>query len=100
MNSVQFQASRMASRCLPRRGPARISRRAAPVSLLAALAVAALGAATAAPAMASPAPSMTTSQNRVIISARSSHNGLQFYWAKNGTSTWHPEQVAPPGSVA
>jgi hypothetical protein len=24
---------------------------------------------------------------------------LKFYWAINGTPTWHPETVAPPGSV-
>jgi len=26
-------------------------------------------------------------------------DSLKFYWAFNGTNTWHAETVAPPGSV-
>jgi len=26
-------------------------------------------------------------------------NRLKFYWAVNGTPTWHPETVAGPGNV-
>jgi hypothetical protein len=37
--------------------------------------------------------------NSVNIAAAGSGNRLRFYWAVNRTATWHPEQVAPPGSV-
>jgi hypothetical protein len=35
----------------------------------------------------------------VNISAVGAGNRLKFYWAINGTPTWHPETVAGPGSV-
>jgi hypothetical protein len=40
-----------------------------------------------------------TRGNSVNIAAIGSRNRLQFYWATNGTPTWHAEQVARPGSV-
>jgi hypothetical protein len=27
-------------------------------------------------------------------------SSLGFYWVNNGTSAWHPEQVAVPGTTA
>jgi hypothetical protein len=42
---------------------------------------------------------MTVNGNSVNISAVGSQNRLKFYWAVNGTSTWHPETVAGIGSV-
>ena len=45
------------------------------------------------------APSMTVNGNGVNISAVGARNRLKFYWAINGTATWHPETVAGPGSV-
>jgi len=45
------------------------------------------------------APSMTVNDNAVNISAVGAGNRLKFYWAINGTPTWHPETVAGPGSV-
>jgi hypothetical protein len=35
----------------------------------------------------------------VNIAASGSLARLKFYWAINGTPTWHPETVAGPGSV-
>jgi hypothetical protein len=67
-------------------------------SLLAA-SVVVLGLAGAAPAMANTAPSMSTNGNDVNIAAEGANGGLDFYWAVNGTATWNPEQVAPPGTV-
>ena len=46
------------------------------------------------------APSMTTDGNGVNIAAVGAGNRLRFFWAVNGTSTWHPETVAPSGSMA
>ena len=45
------------------------------------------------------APSMTNDGNDVNIAAEGANGGLDFYWAVNGTATWNPEQVAPPGTV-
>ena len=83
-----------AARRLPRqlRGLSRSGGRIASVSLCAAAAV--LGAAGLAPAMASTGPSMTVNGNSVNIAIQGPHNSLKFYWAVNGTATWHPETVA------
>jgi hypothetical protein len=35
----------------------------------------------------------------VNISAAGPKNRLRFYWAVNGTPTWHPETVAGKGST-
>ena len=35
----------------------------------------------------------------VNIAAAGTLARLKFYWAINGTPTWHPETVAGPGSV-
>jgi len=51
------------------------------------------------PAAAATGPSMTANGNSANISAVGRHNSLKFYWAVNGTATWHPETVAPAGSV-
>jgi hypothetical protein len=45
------------------------------------------------------APSMTVNGNSVNISAVGAANRLKFYWAVNGTATWHPETVAGKGRV-
>jgi hypothetical protein len=37
--------------------------------------------------------------NDVNIAAAGAKGSLDFYWAVNGSSTWHPEKVAPPGTV-
>jgi hypothetical protein len=42
---------------------------------------------------------MTVNHNSVNISAVGPKNRLKFYWAVNGTATWHPETVAGIGSV-
>jgi hypothetical protein len=42
---------------------------------------------------------MTTDGSDVNIAAAGSNSSLDFYWATNGSATWHPEQVAPPGTV-
>jgi hypothetical protein len=78
---------------------ARIARRIASCSLPA-VAVAALGAATLVPALASTGPSMNVDGNNVNITVAGHDDSLKFYWAVNGTPTWHPEQVARPGSVS
>jgi hypothetical protein len=36
---------------------------------------------------------MTTDGNSVNIAAEGASQRLDFYWAVNGSSTWHPEQV-------
>jgi hypothetical protein len=43
---------------------------------------------------------MTTDGNDVNIAAVGAGNSLRFFWAVNGTNTWHPETVAPRGSMA
>ncbi|MGH3298663.1 MAG: hypothetical protein ACRDP7_43420 [Trebonia sp.] len=43
---------------------------------------------------------MTVNGNSVNIVAEDPNHSLRFYWAVNGTATWHPETVAGPGSVA
>ena len=69
------------------------------VSLCAA-AAAVLGAVgLAAPAMASTGPSMTVNGNSVNIAIQGPHNSLKFYWAVNGTATWHAETIAGPGTT-
>ena len=42
---------------------------------------------------------MTTNGNDVNIAAVGAGNSLRFFWAVNGTNTWHPETVAPKGSM-
>jgi len=42
---------------------------------------------------------MTVNGNAVNIAAAGSLGRLKFYWAINGTSTWHPETVAGAGST-
>jgi hypothetical protein len=43
---------------------------------------------------------MITDGNGVDVAAVGAGNSLQFYWAVNGTNTWHRETVAPRGSMA
>jgi hypothetical protein len=42
---------------------------------------------------------MTVNGNSVNISAMGPKDRLRFYWAVNGTATWHPETVAGVGST-
>ena len=52
------------------------------------------------------APSLTTNSASAavsaaaIVSAAGPGGSLDFYWQLFGATTWNPEQVAPPGSVA
>ena len=100
MSKTQSASGLSARLFLLRRGlgSGRSSRRITSFSL-SAVAAAALGAAALAPAMASNAPSMTVNGNDVNIAAMGPNHRLKFYWAVNGTPTWHSEQVAPPGGV-
>jgi hypothetical protein len=41
---------------------------------------------------------MITDGNDVNIAAVGAGNSLRFFWAVNGTNTWHPEIVAPRGA--
>ena len=71
---------------------------------IAALAVAAtaslaLGAAGLVPAMASTPPSMTVNHGAVNIAIQGPNDSLRFFWAFNGTSNWHAETVAGPGTT-
>jgi hypothetical protein len=43
---------------------------------------------------------MTTDGNDVNIAVEGASQSLRFFWALNGTNTWHPETVAPKGSMA
>ena len=42
---------------------------------------------------------MNVDGNDVNIAVAGSRNKLRFYWAVNGTSTWHPETIAGAGST-
>ena len=72
-------------------------RRIAAVVLCAAAAL--LGTSGLAPAMAATGPSMTVNGNSVNIAIQGPHNSLKFYWAVNGTATWHAETIAGPGTT-
>ena len=37
---------------------------------------------------------MTTNGNDVNIAAEGASQNLRFFWAVNGSSTWHPQTVA------
>ena len=65
--------------------------RPAAIGLAAAAMLAASG---LAPALAATGPSMTVNHNSVNIAVQGPSNRLKFYWAVNGTTTWHPETVA------
>jgi hypothetical protein len=52
------------------------------------------------PALAATGPSMTVNHGIVNIVRQGTGNSLLFYWAVNGTTTWHPETVAGPAGVA
>ena len=80
------------------RGPAWIGGRIAALALPA-VAVAALGAATLTPALAATPPSMTVNGNSVNIAIQGPNHSLKFYWAVNGTATWHAETVAGAGTT-
>jgi hypothetical protein len=43
---------------------------------------------------------MITDGTDVNIAVVGGGNSLRFFWAVNGTNTWHPETVAPRGSMA
>ena len=42
---------------------------------------------------------MTHSAGGVQIAARGTGGSLLFFWAADGTSAWHPVQVAGPGTM-
>ena len=46
------------------------------------------------PALATTTPSISTAGNGVVIATEGIAQNLKFYWATNGTATWHPETVA------
>ncbi len=70
--------------------------RPAAIGLAAAAMLAASG---LAPALAATGPSMTVNHNSVNIAIQGPGNRLKFYWADNGTTTWHPETVAGVNST-
>src|SRR5580698_7389486 len=82
----------------PDPGSAGNGRRLASASLCAAVVVA-LGATGLASAVAATGPSMTVNGNAVNIAIQGPGHSLKFYWATNGTSTWHAETVAGAGST-
>jgi hypothetical protein len=99
MNHSQVPGRWPARLCLRRgRESARRGGRIASVSL-SAVAALALAAAAAAPAMAGTTPSMITNGNSVNIAIQGPNDSLDFYWAVNGSSTWHAEQVAGTGTT-
>src|SRR5271166_3812173 len=79
-------------------GSTRNGRRLAAASLCGA-AVVALGAAGPGPAVASTGPSVTVNGNSVNIAIQGPNHSLKFYWANNGTSTWHAETIAGAGTT-
>jgi hypothetical protein len=46
------------------------------------------------------APGVSSNTVGTLVTAAGPGGGLLFYWEGNGTTTWHPEVVAFPGSVA
>ena len=42
---------------------------------------------------------MTVNGNSVNIAAEGPHHSLRFYWAVNGSPTWHAEKVAGAGTT-
>ena len=42
---------------------------------------------------------MTHSDDGIQIAASGPGDSLMFFWAVDGTNTWHPEQVAGPGTM-
>jgi hypothetical protein len=68
-------------------------RRGAALALAATASLGLIGAGLA-PAMASTPPSMTANHGSVNIAIQGPKNSLKFYWAVNGTPTWHAETVA------
>ncbi len=69
------------------------------VLALPAIVVATLGAAVLTPALATTRPSMTVNGNDVNIAVQGPNHSLKFYWAVNGTATWHAETVAGAGTT-
>jgi len=51
------------------------------------------------PALAASGPSMTVNNGSVNMAIQGPRESLRFYWAVNGTATWHPETVAGPFST-
>lgn len=62
-------------------------------------AVALAGSFALSPALAATGPSMTVNHGDVNIAVPGPRSSLRFYWAVNGSATWHTETVAGPGSV-
>lgn len=44
-------------------------------------------------------PSMTVNHRAVNIAFQGPRNSLRFYWAADGSATWHTETVAGAGST-
>jgi hypothetical protein len=77
---------------------ARRSRRLATFSAaLAATGLALAGALT--PALAATGPALTVNHNSVNMAVPGPNNSLRFYWATNGSPTWHSEKVAVAGTT-
>jgi hypothetical protein len=45
------------------------------------------------------APSVTADNAATEISAIGAGGSLWFYWAYDGTSTWHPQELSGPGTT-
>jgi hypothetical protein len=65
----------------------------------AAVALTAAGPLPAALAYVAPSPSMTANHGAVNIAVQGPNHSLLFYWATNGTATWHTETIAGAGST-
>ncbi|MGH3398209.1 MAG: hypothetical protein ACRDPO_26325, partial [Streptosporangiaceae bacterium] len=65
----------------------------------ASLAATALTLAGLTPALAAAGPSMTANHGGVNIAVPGPLNSLRFYWATNGSHTWHAEKVAGAGTT-
>ena len=58
-----------------------------------------LAAAGLGPAAATTGPSIGESGSSADIAVQGPDNSLKFYWAANGTTTWHAETVAGAGTT-
>jgi hypothetical protein len=63
------------------------------------LALTAAGPLPAALATVFPSPSMTANHGAVNIAVQGPRNSLLFYWAADGTTTWHAEPVPGNGTA-
>ena len=97
--SITHSASVPAVRSRLRRQDPRPARSARRVACLLISVAAAVAAAAMTPAIAATGPSMILNNNAVNIVVQGPNHSLRYYWAINGTTTWHAETVAGAGST-